>query len=163
MRHKSRQHTNVSSDGKLHCSAALSYSFVAFGHPNVRSTHRTTVEFTKSESLTPRGDCIIGVKADFKKKAIIAFLKKAKKKCVKFLVLEISVRNDQTVRYEKIIFEPNYVFADDEEIVIRKTEYVSERTLGLKADKAASDLDRGVVKLLKDQRTRIKAVIRPLG
>lgn len=35
------------------------------GHVNVRARHRTTIEITRDDYLTPRGgDCIIGIKAD---------------------------------------------------------------------------------------------------
>jgi hypothetical protein len=36
----------------------------AKGHPYIRATHRTTLEVTVEDSITPRGDCIIGVSAD---------------------------------------------------------------------------------------------------
>ena len=36
----------------------------AFGHKNVRATHRTTLEITKDEELSVRGDCIVAVAAD---------------------------------------------------------------------------------------------------
>jgi hypothetical protein len=35
-----------------------------YGHPNIRSLHAKTIEITKDEHLTPRGDCIVGVKAN---------------------------------------------------------------------------------------------------
>ena len=35
-----------------------------YGHPNIRSLHAKTIEITKDAHLTPRGDCIIGVKAN---------------------------------------------------------------------------------------------------
>jgi len=38
----------------IHCS----------GHPNVRALHPTTFEVTTEPSLSPAGDCIIGVCAD---------------------------------------------------------------------------------------------------
>lgn len=34
------------------------------GHENVKATHRSTLEFTKEDFLTPRGDCIICIGAD---------------------------------------------------------------------------------------------------
>ncbi|MEM3095074.1 MAG: DUF371 domain-containing protein, partial [Nitrososphaera sp.] len=36
---------------------------IFYGHPNVQSLHGKTVEITKDEHLTLRGDCIIGVRA----------------------------------------------------------------------------------------------------
>ena len=35
-----------------------------FGHPNVLSKHPRTIEVTKDNFLTKRGDCIIGIKSD---------------------------------------------------------------------------------------------------
>ena len=31
------------------------------GHPNIRAEHPTTLEVTKDDFLTPRGDCIVGI------------------------------------------------------------------------------------------------------
>ena len=39
--------------------------FSARGHENIRGVHKTTFEFTKEKELTLKGDCIIGVNADF--------------------------------------------------------------------------------------------------
>ena len=36
----------------------------ARGHENIKATHKTTMEITKDPYLTPRGDCIIAVKAN---------------------------------------------------------------------------------------------------
>ena len=35
-----------------------------FGHENIRSNHKKTIEITKESHLTTRGDCIIGVRAN---------------------------------------------------------------------------------------------------
>ena len=37
---------------------------IFYGHPNIQSLHAKTIEITKDEHLTLRGDCIIGVKAN---------------------------------------------------------------------------------------------------
>ena len=34
------------------------------GHPNVRATNRMTLELTREDFLTLRGDCILGILAD---------------------------------------------------------------------------------------------------
>ena len=41
-------------------------TFLAFGHKNITANHKTTLEFTKENSVTKKGDCIIGVNSDFK-------------------------------------------------------------------------------------------------
>ena len=40
------------------------FVFEAWGHVNVRATHRSTFEVTREPSLTPRGDCIVGVSSE---------------------------------------------------------------------------------------------------
>ena len=45
--------------------AAEEYRFTAWGHPGIKATHRTTLMLTKDADCTARGDCIIGVRADF--------------------------------------------------------------------------------------------------
>ena len=41
----------------------MKFEIEFFGHENIRSLHQKTIEITKEETLTPSGDCIIGVKA----------------------------------------------------------------------------------------------------
>ena len=43
----------------------MEYSFNCYGHENITARHKTTLEFTKDRDLSLKGDCIIGVKADF--------------------------------------------------------------------------------------------------
>ncbi|MFX1265712.1 MAG: DUF371 domain-containing protein, partial [Promethearchaeota archaeon] len=38
--------------------------FRAYGHANVTGSHQTTVEITSESTLTPRGTCIVGIRAD---------------------------------------------------------------------------------------------------
>ena len=35
-----------------------------FGHKNIRSNHKRTIEITKESHLTTSGDCIVGVNAN---------------------------------------------------------------------------------------------------
>ena len=43
----------------------MEYSFNCYGHENITARHKTTLEFTKDEDLSLKGDCIVGVKAGF--------------------------------------------------------------------------------------------------
>ncbi|MBS1267221.1 MAG: hypothetical protein MAG795_01193 [Candidatus Woesearchaeota archaeon] len=103
--------------------------FTAYGHPNIRSTHKNTLEFTKDLHLTVKGDCIIGVKADFALEKIKPLLKKNKIK----IIVKVE---DQTVICNANI---NKDFCSEHEIVIRRSNFLSDRTLGIKADKVATD------------------------
>jgi hypothetical protein len=101
--------------------------FTANGHPNIRSTHRLTFEFTKDRDVTPKGDCIIGVAADFRLdelKKVLAFPR---------LRITITVGKDMITATAKT----NPDFGSDHEIVVRRGVFVSDRTLGTECDIAA--------------------------
>ena len=59
---------------------------------------------------------------------------------------------------DKIIAEINPDFSSNKEIVIRKTDFVSERTMGIKANKAAFELNRGLINLLKKKNNKKKKI-----
>ena len=131
----------------------MQYKFNAYGHPNVIATHKTTLEFTKDSELTLNGDCIVGVKADFKLDDLKEFIKKTKNN--KKITITISINKIK----EKINAEINPNFNSNHELVIRKTDFVSERTFAIRADKAAFNLDRNLIKSLKEKKNKILVVI----
>ena len=53
----------------------MKYSFTCYGHENITCKHKTTLEFTKDKDLSLKGDCIVGVKADFSLKGVKEFIK----------------------------------------------------------------------------------------
>jgi uncharacterized protein len=117
----------------------MEYSFSAKGHPNILSTQKNTIEITKDKDLTLNGDCIVAVEADFSLDELKKFFD-AEQIRLKIAVAGLS---------DEITAIPNKLFSSDKEIVFRKGEYASERTLGLRADKSAKDLDRKLVAELK--------------
>lgn len=52
----------------------MKYIFTCYGHENITCKHKTTLEFTKDSELSLKGDCIVGVKADFSIKEIRRFV-----------------------------------------------------------------------------------------
>ncbi|RLI74831.1 DUF371 domain-containing protein, partial [Archaeoglobales archaeon] len=54
---------------------------------------------------------------------------------------------------------PKLSFTHKTDIVIRKSKYICGRTLLISANKAASDLNREFVDLLKDKKTEILVII----
>ena len=122
------------------------------GHENIRSNHKKTIEITKEHELTVRGDCIIGVNASsscfdlpdsFKEK-----LRDSKSK------VQFSIK----VAEHEFIVEgrghPDLTFSHKEDIVIRKSDFVSPRTLAVKCDKASDLLPREMVQLLQNPKAR---------
>ena len=120
------------------------------GHKNVLSTHTKSFEFTKDKELTLTGDCIVGVDANFS----------FDKKIVNFqnIKIEISCGDLKDVINAKV--NPN--FNHESEIVIRKSNFISERTLGINADKSANDLNRELINKLKDPDVKANVYIEGL-
>jgi hypothetical protein len=114
--------------------------FRAWGHPNIKATHKNTLEFTKEDYVSPEGDCIIGVNADFETDKLREFAKKHKH-------AKITIRLGGL--QEVILAKTNPYFDDDKELVIRLGEYESPRTFAVRADKAAKHLSRELVRALQ--------------
>ncbi|MDQ3948309.1 MAG: DUF371 domain-containing protein [Thermoproteota archaeon] len=123
-----------------------------YGHPNIRSLHAKTIEITKDEHLTPRGDCIIGVKADKACADLDESLKHRLKSNSSVIKIEIMVGDKSFLISGSGDKRLSMLNAHD--IVIRKTNFVCPRTMSVLCDKASSDLPRKLVKMLQDQETK---------
>ena len=134
----------------------MKYHFNAYGHPNILGNHKTTLEFTKEKEMSLKGDCIIGVDADFDLEKIKEFMKNPISKKIKITIKTIS----KSKKIQEIIFaELNQNFNDEKELVIRKTNFLSERTFAIKANKAAFGLNKDLIGFLKDNSSKISVVI----
>jgi len=122
------------------------------GHENIRSTHKKTIEITKNSELTPKGDCIIGVNASYSCLDLPNSLKKRLQDPKSKVRFSIKVE-----KYEFIVEgrgDKNLILTHREDIVIRKSSFVSPRTLAVKCDKASNLLPREMVTLLQDPKTK---------
>lgn len=117
----------------------MKYTFTASGHPNILATHRSTIEITKDSELSKKGDCIVAVGADFSLLEIRQIIGISEK-----IRLTIAVAGIE----EGITAVANRNFSSDHEIVLRTGGFLSERTLGTRADRAAADLSRILVSKL---------------
>ena len=122
----------------------MNFKIMAKGHENVLSLHKSTFEITKDKDLSLAGDCIIGLDID---KSMEDFPEEFKEK----------LANDDT----KVIVELKTPNASDTiegyghhdltlshptDIVCRKSTFVCSRTLMIKSNKAAIDLNRDLIK-----------------
>ena len=128
-----------------------------FGHENILATHRATLEFTKDSNVSKNGDCILVVSAD---KAPIdlgsEFKENLQKPHAKLtIIIEVDDIKEQIQAYGN----PHLTLTHPMEMVIRKSDYLSDRTLGVKADKAANDLPRGLVDKLKNPQQKVKITL----
>lgn len=118
------------------------------GHCLITASHEKTLEVTKATTLTKRGTCIIGVNANKSCKDLDPEFKEIISNEQTRVIITIDVNN------EKFIIEarghPSLTLTNTEDIVIRKSSFVCDRTLAINADKAASDIPSHIVALLKD-------------
>ncbi len=126
--------------------------FFIWGHPNILSLHKTTLEFTKDKEVTLKGDCIVGVKANYKLKEVKEFIKDRDSVVIEFYFGSECL--------DSLTFQPNPKFNDEHEIVIRKSEFISKRTLGIKSSKSSYELHRSLIQILKDPKAKVKVLMR---
>lgn len=128
----------------------MEYSFTAWGHENLTGKHKRTLEFTKDNELSLQGDCILGVSANFSIYDLRELIKEGGKLKMVITAGDVS---------DEVVFDSNEGFNDEKEIVVRIGEFNSERTLGLRADKACSDLKKELIDKLKNPDQRIDILI----
>ena len=130
----------------------------AYGHELIRATHKTTFEVTKDEDLTPRGDCIIAVKAD---KSVVdlsrRFRELARKPNAEITII-IECEGEKEI--VKASGDPRLTYTHMRDLVVRKSTYVCDRTLAIKADKAACDLSRSLIRRLKNPENKVKITLK---
>lgn len=133
-------------------------SFIAWGHPNITSKHRTTIMVTTDEHLSKRGDCIVAVRAEKSLDDLLPELKEI-------------IRNEEA----EVIFimetggqslvvrgrgHPGLTLTSPSDMVIRKSGFICDRTLMIKADIAASDIPLEFVRLLEGHDREVHVTIR---
>lgn len=125
----------------------------AYGHENVRSSHRATFEITKEKRLTKRGDCIIAVGATKGAKDLnLEFREAAKRETTE---ITIAVEASGVKESVKAMGSSRLSFTHSTDLVVRKSDYVCDRTVATRADKAARDLSRELVEKLKNPSQKV--------
>jgi len=126
----------------------------AYGHENIRSTHKTTLEITKENVLTKRGDCIIAVGSTKGSADLSPAFKRAMKRDGARLTVVIEAGGTREV--VRAWGSPRFSFLHPTDLVIRKSDYICSRTVGIRADKAACDLSRALIERIRNPSQRIK-------
>ncbi|ADY00409.1 MAG: DUF371 domain-containing protein [Vulcanisaeta sp.] len=121
----------------------------AWGHVNVRARHRTTIEVTRDDHLTPRGDCIIGIRADKGLSNISPELKEIIRKDESIVIVIFIV--DDYFDYVIGTGSSKLTLSNSSKLIIRRSNYIDDATLMIKANKAAIDLDRRLIDRLKKE------------
>jgi len=128
----------------------------AHGHPLVAGTHRTTIEITKENFLTKKGDCIIGIKASKACADLSSELKRALKSDAKFnITFRIGYLEEKISGFGS----PDLILSNEKDIVLRKSLHIDDRTLLIKCDKACSDFSRRFINKLKTPGAKLEMII----
>lgn len=130
----------------------------AWGHINVRATHETTFEITKEKELTPRGDCIIGVNATKSAADLNEELKNIIRNNEAILLIVLITENHRDTVIAK--GSSKLTLSNPIKIIIRKSSYISDATIGIYSNKAAIDINR---ELINDLRKGAKLTVMLIG
>ena len=129
----------------------------AFGHKNIQAIHPTTLMFTKDSHLTQTGDCIIAVAADKATRDLSTeFKEKIKKPNAKLTIL---IEVDGLKEQINASGSPRLILSHPTDIVVRKSDYVCNRTLAVHADKSSNDLSREFIEKLNDSKQEVKITL----
>ncbi len=131
------------------------FEIIAYGHKNILATHKSTWELTKANNLSKRGDCIIGINANFGPIDFPQWFKE-------------ELRKNERIDIELICGDEHFTgsamgndkleLSHKEEIVIRKSEFLSDRTVAIMCDFAAKDIPRSMIEKLKSPNTELRVI-----
>jgi len=136
----------------------MEYVFYAKGHPNVTSLHKSTFEVTMDKEIGIKADCIIGVSSRTKLEDLPDELREAIKNENTIIKVKLETENG----YDEIkgYGHPELTLDHPTDMVCRKSEFKCSRTLMIKADKAAVDLNKELINDLKDgKELKVKIII----
>jgi len=129
----------------------------ARGHGNIQASNKTTFEITKETFLTKHGDCIIAVgaikgTADLKSE----FQEAARNERARMM---IRIEAGGEVEAVNAWGSPKLLLTHPTDLVVRRSDYVCDRTLAIHADKAARDLSRKLAEKLRNPNQRVKITL----
>jgi hypothetical protein len=136
----------------------LTETIFGYGHKNISATHKSTLEFTRDTRLSKNGDCIVAVATD---KALTdlstEFRENLRKPNAELTVL---IEAGGVSVHVKAHGSPQLILTHPTETVIRKSAFISDRTLAVHSDKAAADLPRKLVEKLQNPKQKVKITLK---
>ena len=106
------------------------------------------------KQVSNTGDCIVAVAAD---KAALDLSKPFKDALKKpDAKLAIIIEAGGLTEQINASGSPKLILTHPTDIVIRKSDYISDRTLAIGADKSANDLSRELIEKLKNPKQKVK-------
>lgn len=138
--------------------AILTERIVAFGHQNILAIHPSTLMFTKDKNLSKNGDCIVAVGAD---KALadlsLEFRDALRKPNAKLTIL---IEAGGLIQEIGAAGSPKLILTHPIDMVIRKSDYISDRTLAINADKSSDDFPRLFIEKLQNPWQEVKITLK---
>lgn len=117
------------------------------GHRNIKATHKTTFMFTRDREISKRADCVVGVGFNHALNDLPDYFKKTLRN--RSSKLRITVKVGGLSEVIMAWGDERLTLKSDRDIVVRKSSYICDRTLAVRADKSASDFSREMVSLLR--------------
>ena len=121
------------------------------GHKNVTSKHKSTFEITKDTEIGITADCIIGTGMD---KSMFDFPHEFKDEIANSdTKIKVILKTENA--YDEIIGwgDENLTLTHPSDIVCRTSDFTCSRTLMIKSNKAAKDLNAKLIEDLKNEKS----------
>jgi hypothetical protein len=133
------------------------FTIIAYGHVNIRATHSSTFEITMDSQLSLKGDCIIGIKASHSAQHLNQQFGEAirhpQTKIITHLTAGTITDQIHGVGSARLILN------SPTSLVWRTSDYVDNRTLAIRCNKAAKDLNRRLIESLQNPETELQVTI----
>ncbi|MFW9829439.1 MAG: DUF371 domain-containing protein [Candidatus Thorarchaeota archaeon] len=124
----------------------------AWGHENILCTHKTTIEITKDLDVTKKGNCILGINAS---KACYDLTGDLKKQIQLGRKLKVSLDVEGTHDFFYGFGYNDLKLLDRKNMVFRKSNFICNRTVLINCSKSSNELNRELIKLLKQPDKKI--------
>jgi hypothetical protein len=127
----------------------------AKGHYNIKCTHPTTIELTKENYLTKRGNCILGINATKSCIDLSSALKKRIKNGEKInILLKSEGLTDSFYGYGSSKLE----LTSNNDIVFRKSDYICGRTVLINCTKSSNEINKDLIMKLMNKNVTITTI-----
>ena len=134
-----------------------SETFYALGHSNILANHPTTLMFTKDIHVSKNGDCIIAMTADKSVADLsVQFKQELRKPNAK---VTITIEAGDLKEEIRALGSPKLCLCHPTDIVIRKSDYICNRTLAICSNRSSNELSRTFVEKLQDPKQKIKVTL----
>ncbi|MFW9822854.1 MAG: DUF371 domain-containing protein [Candidatus Thorarchaeota archaeon] len=124
----------------------------ARGHENILCTHNTTIEITKTTTLSIQGDCVLAVESSKACYDINPQLKNKIKKGNRFkIVLKVGDLQDFFYGFGN----KELRLLDKNDMVFRKSNFICDRTILINCSKSSKDLNRELIEKLTQPENKL--------